>query len=140
VIVLDTNVLSELLRPAPSEAVVAWVDARDSSELTITALTAAELRAGVALLPDGARKRTLGERVERTLSETFDGFVLPFDADCSRHFADVVAARTRSGHPISAFDAQIAAICRQHDATLATRNTADFAGTGVMLVDPWTAS
>lgn len=139
-IVLDTNVLSELIRPAPHERVVAWVDARDASELAITALTAAELRAGAALLPDGARKRGLGQAIELMLSETFAGFVLAFDADSSAHYAEVVAARSRAGRPISAFDAQIAAVCRQHDATLATRNTADFAETGVALVDPWAAA
>lgn len=139
-IVLDTNVLSELLRPAPNATVIEWVDARDSSELAITALTAAELRAGVALLPDGGRKRELGQRIELMLTETFASLVLAFDADSSGYYAEVVAARTRAGRPIGAFDAQIAAVCRQHEATLATRNTADFIDTGVALVDPWTAS
>lgn len=139
-IVLDTNVLSELIRPEPSARVVAWVDARDSSELAITALTAAELRAGVALLPDGARKRELGKRIEGLVAETFAGFVLAFDADASSYYAEIVTVRTRAGRPIGAFDAQIAAVCRRHDATLATRNTADFTDTGIELVDPWTAS
>jgi predicted nucleic acid-binding protein len=140
VIVLDTNVLSELIRPAPSELVVSWVDAQDTSELAITALTAAELRVGVALLPDGRRKRDLGQRIEATIAEAFAGFVIAFDADSSGYYAEIVAARNRAGRPISAFDAQIAAVCRLHEATLATRNTADFAGTGVTVVDPWTAS
>lgn len=139
-IVLDTNVLSELVRPAPSETVVTWIDSRDTSELAITALTAAELRAGVALLPDGQRKRDLGQRIEALLIETFAGFVLAFDADSSTYYPKIVAARTRAGHPIGAFDAQIAAVCLQHAATLATRKTSDFTDTGVNLVDPWSAS
>lgn len=139
-IVLDTNVLSELMKPEPSQAVVAWVDARDSSQLAMTALTAAELRAGVAMMPDGARKRALAERIEQTVTETFAGVLLAFDSGCWSFYADIVSDRRASGHPIASFDAQIAAVCRQHDATLATRNTAEFVGTGVPLVDPWTAS
>lgn len=135
--VLDTNVLSELMRPAPSTSVVDWLDEQDTSELAITSLTAAELRAGVALLPDGQRKAALGQRIESMIIETFAGFILAFDAESSASYAEIVAARTRAGRPISAFDAQIAAVCRQHDAVLATRNTNDFTGAGIELVDPW---
>ncbi len=136
-IVLDTNVLSELARSRPSQEVINWADARDSSDLVITALTAAEVRAGVALLPDGRRKRDIGMRMELLLTETFAGFVLAFDIDSSFHYAEILAARTRGGQPISAFDAQIAAVCRQHTAILATRNTADFTDTGIELINPW---
>lgn len=138
-IVLDTNVVSELLRPTPDPAVIDWVDARHSSEFVLTALTAAELRAGVARLPDGKRKEDLGRGIELLLNETFAGAILSFDADSATHYAEIVATRTRSGRPISTFDAEIAAVCRHHDATLATRNTADFVTTGVTLVDPWDA-
>jgi predicted nucleic acid-binding protein len=137
VIVLDTNVVSELARPTPSPAVIEWVDAQDSSSLVITALTAAEVRAGVALLPNGRRKQDVGLRMESLLTETFAGFVLAFDIDSSAHYADIVASRRRAGRPISAFDAQIAAVCRQHDAELATRNTADFTDAGIQLINPW---
>ena len=136
-IVLDTNVVSELARPTPSPAVIEWVDAQDSSSLVITALTAAEVRAGVALLPNGRRKQDIGLRMESLLTETFAGFVLAFDIDSSAHYADIVAGRRRAGRPISAFDAQIASVCRQHDADLATRNTADFTDTGIQLINPW---
>ncbi len=139
-IVLDTNVVSELARPTPSPAVIDWVDARDSSELVITALTAAEIRAGVALLPDGHRKHEIGIRMESLLTETFAGHVLAFDIDSSTHYAEILAARTRSGHPVDAFDAQIAAVCRQHESVLATRNTADFTDTGIALINPWDAA
>jgi predicted nucleic acid-binding protein len=137
VIVLDTNVLSEVARPKPNPAVLEWVDAQDSSTLVITALTAAEVRAGVAILPDGHRKREVGLRMESLLAETFAGFILAFDVGSSDHYADIVAGRRRAGRPISAFDAQIAAVCRQHEASLATRNTADFTDTGIQLINPW---
>ena len=136
-IVLDTNVVSELARPAPNQAVIDWVDAQDSSSLVLTALTAAEVRAGVALMPEGRRKRDVGLRMESLLTETFAGFVLAFDIDSSAHYADIVAGRKRTGWPIGAIDAQIAAVCRQHEAALATRNIADFTDTGLALVNPW---
>jgi len=137
VIVLDTNVVSELVRPSPNRSVVEWVDEHDSSELVITALTAAELRAGVALLPEGRRKDELGMRIESLLVETFAGYVLAFDVGSSAYYAEVLAVRTRGGRPITTFDAQIAAVCRQYDSVLATRNTTDFTDTGIQLVNPW---
>lgn len=139
-IVLDTNVVSELARPAPSQAVIDWVDAQDSADLVITAVTAAEIRAGVSLLPSGRRQREIGQRMEAVITDTFAGHVLAFDVDSSPHYADILAIRTRAGRPIGGLDAQIAAVCAQHDATLATRNTADFDGIGVHLVDPWAQS
>jgi len=137
VIVLDTNVVSELVRPSPNRSVVEWVDEHDSSELVITALTAAELRAGVALLPEGRRRDELGMRIESLLVETFAGNVLAFDVGSSAYYAEVLAVRTRGGRPITTFDAQIAAVCRQYDSVLATRNTTDFTDTGIQLVNPW---
>jgi len=137
VIVLDTNVVSELVRPSPNRSVVEWVDEHDSSELVITALTAAELRAGVALLPESRRKDELGMRIESLLVETFAGYVLAFDVGSSAYYAEVLAVRTRGGRPITTFDAQIAAVCRQYDSVLATRNTTDFTDTGIQLVNPW---
>lgn len=136
-IVLDTNVLSELARPAPNQRVLDWVDRQDSSDLVITVVTAAEVRAGVAQLPHGRRKNDIDARMESLLTETFGGAVLPFDLDSTLHYADIVSTRRRAGTPISAFDAEIAAICRQYQATLATRNVADFVATGVEIIDPW---
>jgi predicted nucleic acid-binding protein len=137
VIVLDTNVVSELARPQPAPEVVAWVDAQDSADLVITAVTAAEIRASVALLPTGRRRRQIAERMETLITETFAGYVLAFDVDSSAHYANIVATRTRAGRPISGLDAQIAAVCTQHDATLATRNTDDFDGLNLNLINPW---
>jgi predicted nucleic acid-binding protein len=138
-IVLDTNVLSELFRSKPAPQVVAWLDGQDSSELVTTAITAAELRAGVAQLPNGSRKTRIGDRVEQLLTQTFAGYILAFDVHSSAYYAQVLAARKRSGSPISGLDAQIAALCRQHEATLASRNVKDFAATGIDVVDPWLA-
>jgi predicted nucleic acid-binding protein len=138
VIVLDTNVLSELIRPAPAPQLVRWVDSQRSADLVITAITTAELRAGVAILPRGRRKDTIARQIERLITDVFGGYVLPFDAESSGHYGDIVAAGRRLGRPMSALDAQIAAICRQHKATLATRNVTDFKTAKLSIVDPWT--
>jgi toxin FitB len=139
VIVLDTNVLSELMRPDRSEMVVRWFGAQPIDELRITAVTIAETRYGIERLPVGRRRTALNDRAEEVLRQ-FGEQALPFDLGSARRYATIVADRERVGCPISIFDAQIASICRHHDATLATRNVADFAGTGLVLVDPWSAS
>jgi toxin FitB len=137
VIVLDTNVVSELARPQPAPAVVGWADSQDAADLVITAITAAEIRAGVALLPTGRRRRQIAERMEALIIETFAGYVLAFDVDSSAHYASIVATRTHAGRPISGPDAQIAAICAQHNASLATRNVGDFDGLDLNVINPW---
>jgi toxin FitB len=139
VIILDTNVISELTRPAPASCVVTWVDSQPAEETAITAITAAELRYGVRRMPDGRRKSELSEAVDELISTDFRDRVAPFDVLAADQYADVVATRERAGQPISISDAQIAAICRVMDATLATRNTSDFKDTGVKLINPWEA-
>jgi toxin FitB len=138
--VLDTNVLSEVMRLEPVAHVVEWVDEQEVDALSITAVTAAELLFGVARLPEGARKRELSFAVRALIREDFAGRVLPFDAEAADHYAELVAGREGQGRPVSTADAQIAAICRARRATLATRNTRDFEATGVELVDPWTVT
>jgi predicted nucleic acid-binding protein len=137
VIVLDTNVISELARQVPDTGVLSWLDSLDISDVATTAVTAEELRYGVARLPEGHRKRELTVVIRGILSEDFHGRVLPFDDRASVRYADIVAGRGRIGRPIGVADAQIAAICRDVGAILATRNTADFEETGVELIDPW---
>jgi predicted nucleic acid-binding protein len=137
VIVLDTNVISELARQVPDSGVLAWLDSLEISEVATTAVTAAELRYGVARLPDGHRKRELTVMIRGILAEDFYGRVLPFDERASARYADIVTGRERIGRPIGVADAQIAAICRDLSAILATRNTADFEETGIELIDPW---
>jgi toxin FitB len=137
VIVLDTNVLSELIRPVPAPQVVEWVDSQPSPELVTTSITTAELRAGVAVLPRGRRKDTIARQIEHLLNDVFGGYVIPFDAESSTYYADIVASGRRRGCPMSALDTQIAAICRQHGATLATRNVADFSTAKLTVLNPW---
>jgi predicted nucleic acid-binding protein len=137
VIVLDTNVISELARRVPDPGVLSWLDSLEVSDVATTAITAAELRYGVARLSDGRRKRELAVVVRGILAEDFRGRVFPFDERASVRYADIVAGRERIGRPIGVADAQIAAICRDSGAMLATRNTADFEETGIELINPW---
>ena len=139
-IALDTNVISELARHAPDPGVLSWLDSLDISDVATTAVTAAELRYGVTRLPEGHRKRELAAVIRGILNEDFHGRILPFDERASVRYADIVAGRERIGRPIGVADAQIAAICRDVGAILATRNTADFEETGTELIDPWKLS
>jgi len=135
-IIVDTNVVSELMKPTPSEAVIEWVGARAGTELFTTSITLAEILYGIARLPDGRRKQFLST----TSSELFAAFedqVLPFDSTAAKHYSEVVQGRDQLGLPIDGFDAQIASICRAHGAALATRNLKDFRHTDVNLIDPW---
>ena len=138
-IVLDTNVVSELMRTAPDSGVVNCVDSFPASEVFVTAVTAAELLYGVARLPDSRRRRELHTMVGGLLAEDFRDRILPFDAVAATHYAELVSARERLGRPISMADAQIAAICRNWRAVLATRNIDDFVDAGVDTMNPWTA-
>jgi toxin FitB len=136
-IVLDTNVLSELMRADPEPAVLTWLDAVPASDLATTAVTAAELRYGAARLPAGRRRTALIEAIDDMLDEDLAGRVEPFDREASRLYAEIVVGREDLGRPIGMADAQIAAICLARGHRLATRNTKDFEVTGVDLINPW---
>lgn len=137
-IVLDTNVVSEVLKPQPHAAVVAWLESL-TDDVAITAITLAELLAGLRRLPDGKRKEDLTLRVEAVARSYRDtGAIIAFDAAAAPRYAEILAAREAAGRPIATGDAQIAAICRVQDAVCATRNAKDFLGTGIALIDPWT--
>jgi predicted nucleic acid-binding protein len=136
VIVLDTNVLSELMRKAAAPKVLDWAGSQVSASLFTTCVSEAEIFYGLALLPKGKRRLAL-EGAAGGLFEDFGGRVLPFDSDAARLFAELAAARKRKGRPISTADAQIAAIVRSRGGRLATRNVDDFEGCGIDLVDPW---
>jgi predicted nucleic acid-binding protein len=138
-IVLDTNVLSELMRPKPEPAVLAWLSWQISADLRTTAVTAAEIRYGIARLPDGNRKHDLARAADE-LFAAFPDQILPFDDAAAAAYAAIVTRRDRAGTPVDGFDGQIAAICAVHRATLATRNTKDFDLTGVPTTNPWTAT
>ena len=122
-ILLDTNVVSEGMRPLPDQRVMRWLDAQPAADLWISAVTVAEIRLGLALLPEGQRKRDLTDRAEAMLREDFGEGCLAFDGAAATDCAAIVAHRTRLGRPISVEDAQIAAIARAGGLTLATRNT-----------------
>jgi predicted nucleic acid-binding protein len=134
-IVLDTNVLSEPLKPHPSPAVLTWMQ-KHSLESALTTISIAELLYGVRRLPDGARRTRLHEQVE-TLIEGAGARQLPFDEAAARQYAQVRAAGRAAGRTMSAEDLMIAAICLARDCALATRNVRDFEGAGVRIVNPW---
>jgi len=140
VILLDTNVLSELMRPLPDPNVVRWLDAWPEWDVWISAVTVAEIQLGISLLPAGKRKELLLDLTGQMFQEDFPDRCLPFDCEAAFEYALIVAERNRKGHPISVEEAQIAAITRTAGLTLATRNTKDFSDiTGLKLIDPWTA-
>jgi toxin FitB len=138
VIVLDTNVISELARPQADPAVIAWADSQHLTRLYATAISEAEMLYGVALLPAGRRQADLHRAISTVFSILLAGRVLPFDSAAAEEFANWAADRRRAGRLVAMADLQIAAIARARGATaIATRNTRDFAGCGVVLIDPW---
>ena len=138
-IIVDTNVISEVLRPHPSEQVGAWLDAQRPRDLFVTTISQAEMLLGVQLLPRGRRRDLLETAINAIFDTDFRERVLPFDSRAARAFATIVANRRRLGKPIDNLDAQIAAIARSEGAAIATRDAAGFAGCGVSVIDPWSA-
>lgn len=138
-IVLDTNVLSELMRPKPAAQVVAWVALQPAVEIFTTGITEAEIFYGIELLPKGKRRDSLIAAAEEMFTEDFAGRILGFESEAARHFAAIAARRRALGKPISQADAQIAATAQAHGAKLATGNSADFTDCGIVVIDPWRA-
>ncbi len=136
-IILDTNVVSETLKPLPAANVVEWMRAEAPMALFITTITEAELLFGLALLPQGNRRHALEALILPLLDEDFAGRILPFDGAAAREFAEIAVHRRRSGKPISDADGRIAAVARSRGADLATRDIAGFADCGVELINPW---
>ena len=137
-IILDTNVLSELMRSEPNRSVFVWTAAQPRSSLYTTSINVAEILYGIATLPPGRRRSTLADLAGAMFAEDFAQRVLPFDDQAAAHYADIVVSRRQQGRPIEAFDAQIAAIAMVARADLATRDTGGFSGCGLSLIDPWT--
>jgi len=140
-ILLDTNVLSELMRGAPDVSVLAWFDKQGQHGLYTSVVTQAEIFLGIALLPGGKRRDALAITAEMMFREDFDGRCLPFDQSAAHEYAMLVAARTKAGRPISTEDAQIAAIALANQLALATRNTRDFLEIeGLVVLNPWSTA
>ena len=136
-ILLDTNVISELMRAEPAEIVLDWFGQHDATDLFISAITEAELRTGVAILPDGQRRDRLQLAIDAMIDQDFQAHVLPFDSPAAKAYADIAAQRRAAARPIAEADCQIAAIARAHRAPVATRNIKDFDGCGIRLINPW---
>jgi predicted nucleic acid-binding protein len=136
-IVLDTNVVSELMKADPEPAVLTWINGLPMASVFLPAVSQAEILYGVALVPAGKRQEGLFRAAHITFETYFRGRILPFDSEAAEAYADIAAGRRRTGRPITLADAQIAAIARSRGAALATRNVADFDGCGVEIVNPW---
>ncbi|PTE12672.1 type II toxin-antitoxin system VapC family toxin, partial [Phaeovulum veldkampii] len=135
-IILDTNVISELLRPAPEPKVEHWLSAQDGLNVYLTSISEAELRYGLAIMGNGKRRAALVDAVDRILREDLAGRILPFDSDAAQSFATIAASRRAAGRPIAQADCQIASIAHTRGATVATRNTPDFEGCEIDLINP----
>jgi len=135
--VLDTNVLTELMLPAPEPAVLRWFSRQTAEDLHVTAVTMSEILYGIELISTGRRRDALRAGAEKMFGVVLADQILSFEDRAARAFSQIASSRRRQGKPILAFDAQIAAIARVHGATLATRNTYVFEGCGVRLVNPW---
>lgn len=136
-IVLDTNVLAEALRPVPEPSVLEWLSNQPRASLFITTVTRGEILYGIRILPDGKRRRGLWEAAIKILDADFADQVLSFDIESADMYVDIAASRQAAGKPISQFDAMIVAMARSRGASLATRNAKDFEDCGVEVINPW---
>ncbi|MCK6441161.1 type II toxin-antitoxin system VapC family toxin [Elstera cyanobacteriorum] len=136
-ILLDTNILSEVMCDEPDPRVLAWLDAQAPDHVFTSTITEAEIRFGIALLAEGRRKALLCVAADRLFVETLSGRILPFGRDAALHYAALASERRRSGNPISTADCQIASIARAASLSLATRNIRDFDPCGVPVINPW---
>lgn len=138
--ILDTNVVSESMRPVPEPVIASWVAARAASSLYLTAIGEAELRFGLAVMPSGKRRDGLAAGLERMLRTGFANRIPPFDSAAARAYAEIATARRATGRPISQSDGQIAAIAQARGMAVTTRNVRDFEDTGIALIDPWASA
>ena len=136
-ILLDTNVISEMMRERPEPAVSAWLDRQPAEELWTASVVLAELLSGIEMMPDGRKQKALREAVEGMIAEDFLGQILDFDLPAARQYGQILAIRRKMGRPIREFDAQIAAIAKIYGADLATRDVNGFVGCGLRIIDPW---
>jgi len=138
-IVLDTNVVSEALKPGRDPAVIAWLDQQSVETLFLSATSLAELLIGIAIMPDGKRKSTISAALDSLISRLFDTRILPFDEGAAMAYSELVSAARAQGKAVSMPDGQIGAVASVHNFTVATRDVAPFQALGVPVIDPWTA-
>jgi predicted nucleic acid-binding protein len=136
-LLLDSNLVSELMRPRPDPRVLSWVAAQPLSEMAIATITVMEIRFGIALLPAGRRRTDLDTRFRQLLAQAFTGRVLAFDQPAADACAEIRAQRRQMGNPITVEDSMIAAIARVHGAPVATRDVGGFEACGLTLINPW---
>lgn len=136
-IVLDTNVVSEVMKPSPKQAVVDWLNSQETSRLYVSTITLAEIGYGLHVMPEGKRRRSLEDRFDNFVADGFDQRVVGFDMAAARLYGEVMGRRKELGRPMSILDGQIASIARAHHAAVATRNVSDFDECGLTLLNPF---
>ncbi len=136
-ILLDTNVVSEVMRTSPAPTVLAWLNEQRSESLFVPAITIGEIAYGLRILPVGKRRSALADRFERFVALAFDERVLAYDESAARAYGDLMGERKESGRPMSVPDGQIAAIARSRHLSVATRNVSDFERCGIDVIDPF---
>jgi predicted nucleic acid-binding protein len=136
-IILDTNIVSEMMKESPDQAVADWFKNQDNDQLYITVLTVAEIKYGISLLPEGKRKETLDSDASYMFNSVFRSRILSFDYDAACHYPVVHQYRKAAGKTMTVMDAELAAICKSNNAALATRNTKDFTAIPIRLINPF---
>ena len=139
-ILLDTNVVSAVMKPVPVQTVMEWLDGRETASLYLSAITIAEIRYGLRVLPEGRRRRDLEERFGRFVARGFEHRILPFDVEAARFYGELMGHRKEIGRPMSVLDGQIAAIARANRCAVATGNVRDFEECGVEVLNPLASS
>ncbi|KAB1108357.1 type II toxin-antitoxin system VapC family toxin [Neorhizobium galegae] len=136
-LLLDTNVLSEVTKPRPAEGVLNWLHGLDEDRTFISIISIAEIRRGVALMDGGRKRDALDEWLTHDLPQRFENRIAPVEAPVALAWGDLMALAKRSGRGLASMDGLIAATAVAHQLTLATRNTRDFEGFGIDIIDPW---
>ena len=138
--ILDTNILSAIMGATPVPEVAAWIEGQPAELLFTASVCAAEILAGIAVMPDGRRRRALEAAASAMFAEDFEGRVLPFDTEAAAAYADIFAARRHAGRPIATLDLMIAAVARAKGASVVTRDSSGFEACGVPVINPWAAA
>lgn len=136
-ILVDTNVISELMRPTPSSAVISWIDEQETINLFISTITIAEITYGIRVMPKGKKREKIQTAFSRAIDEVFAYRIISFDNEAAYAYGEIMGRRKELGHPMSVIDGQIAAIAATHHFSIATRNIKDFQACNLRLINPW---